>query len=721
MTPSIIQLLWRTAVLLIFLLAGNQRLQAQVEQDRLDAELQRRIAERSAIRFAKSAGAQVAANESDSLALVAFYRSLGGSVFWSNDAGWLDTAVSSWHGITLNAEGRVTHIELSDNFLLGELPTELGELAYLRVLNVSNNVISGSIPESAGQLDSLRTFSAWANILSGTIPSSLANLKQLNDLLLFGNRLSGAIPPELGQIVRLRRLWLDFNRLTGQIPSELSHLQELTELFVDVNQLDGEIPVALSMMPSVISLYVGYNRLTGPIPSELGSIRTLENFSAAGNQHTGTLPPEFSKPPLLTKIFVSGNRLTGTIPPEIASLAVLTTFEAANNQLSGPLPEYMGAIDNLRVLDLSGNAFTGDIPGSLGVANGLTDLDLSGNQLTGRLPGSFGRFNRMQHLDLSGNRLSGVIDVIYNMIRLRTLNLRANGFSGELFAGFAFMPVLESVDLGENQLGGTLDEMIRLPTTIRQLKLDHNKLAGAVPMSITQSEQLQSIHLQGNQFTALPDVTTLSRLDTLNVSGNVLTFADLIPNIPVAARGAYQYAPQDSLRTEIIRAANEVVFTVAGHIDGNVYQWFRNGEALDGAQTDTLRVNLSSDPARYNVEITNSALPELSLVSRVADSHGTHTDLEFEPPSPYNFVLHPSYPNPFATTTRIPFEIPLSGPVRLTLYNMLGQRVAILLDRSLGLGEHAVELDAHKLSPGVYLYRLEADGQSATRTISVVR
>jgi len=708
-------------VLLVVMLAGNKRLHAQVEHHPLAGELQRRIAERSTLRFAKSAEMQVSANESDSLALIAFYRSLGGSVFWSDDTGWLDTAVSSWHGITLNADGRVTHIELSDNFLLGELPPELGELAHLRVLSVSNNVISGSIPESAGHLDSLRTFSVWANILSGTIPASLANLQQLQDLLLFSNRLTGAIPPELGQITRLRRLWLDFNRLTGQIPSELSQLRELTELFVDANQLDGEIPIALSTMPNLISLYVGSNRLTGPIPGELGNIRTLENFSAAGNQHNGTLPAEFSKPPLLTKLFVSRNQLTGTIPREIASLAVLTRLEAADNRLSGPLPEYLGAIDNLRVLDLSGNAFTGDIPATLGVANGLTDLDLSRNQLTGELPGSFGLLNRMQHLDLSGNRLSGTIDVIYNMIRLRTLNLRGNGFSGELFAGFAFMPVLKSVDLGENRLSGTLDEVFRLPTTIRQLKLDNNRLTGAVPRSILQSEQLQSIYIQGNQFAALPDVTVLSRLDTLNVTGNILTFADLIPNVPIAARGVYQYAPQDSLRTEVIRTAHEVLFTVAGDTDGNQYRWMRNGEALGGAQTDTLRVNLTSDPAWYHVVITNSALPELTLISRAAESHGMPTNRGSESPSPYSFALHPNYPNPFAVATRIPFEISMSGPVRLTLYNLLGQRVATLLDRSLGSGEHAVELDGHQLSPGVYVYRLEADGQSGTRTISVVK
>lgn len=694
---------------------------AQSKRQRVEWEKAERIAQRSSMRFASDGGAKVAAHESDSLALVMFYRALGGSVFWSNDTGWLQSPVSDWHGITLDAEGRVTHIDLPGNTLLGEFPSELGELTHLRVLSVADNIISGVIPESVGRLDSLRTFSAWANILQGPLPMSLANLKELRDLLLFLNRIDGEIPSELGQLVRLKRLWLDFNRFTGMIPAELSRLEELTELFLDVNQLQGEIPVELSGLPKLISLYVGYNDLTGPIPTELGNISTLENFLAAGNQHTGQIPAELSKPPLLTKLLLSHNLLSGTIPPEIAGLAFLTTLEVASNQLSGPVPDYLGAIANLRILDLSNNAFAGDIPGSLGVANGLTHMNLAGNQLTGELPGSFNRLNRMQVLDLSGNRLTGSVDVIYAMIRLRELNLRGNSFAGSLLRGFAYMPTLSIVDLGENMLEGALDELFSVPTSIQQLRLDENQLSGVVPEGITQSGLLWKVELQGNQLEGFPDVTGLSMLDSLDVSSNRLTFADLVRNAPIAAKGQFRYAPQDSVKTILTRNAGEIVFTVHGHAPGNQYQWYRDGTAIDGADSDTLRVDAMSDRATYHVEINNSLLPDLTLISRKTDSHGTPTFVEPAAPTPHEFALHQSYPNPFANEAIIAFAVATTSDVRLTLYNVLGQQISTLVDQSLGPGEHEVILDGRKLVPGAYFYRLQAGSQSATRMLSVVR
>ena len=696
-------------------------LQAQSKRELLDKELASRIADRSAITFAPVTTAHTVANEADSTALVLFYRALGGSVFWSNDTGWLQAPLSDWHGITLDTTGRVTHINLPSNTLLGELPSQIGDLAHLQVLDLSNNVIGGVIPSSIGALDSLRTISLWGNILQGSLPVSLANLQLLEDLLLFLNRLEGEIPLELGQLSRLRRLWLDFNQLTGMIPPELSQLSSLTELFVDSNQLQGTIPVTLSTMPNLIALYVGYNQLEGRIPPELGNISTLENFSAAGNRHTGNIPPELSRPPLLTKIFLSHNLLEGSIPQELASLRVLTTLEAGSNKLSGPLPEHLGRIPQLRVLDLSDNAFEGAIPGNLGFANGLTHLDLSDNRLTGNLPGFFSILDRMRVLDLSGNQLTGPIDVIYNMTRLTSLNLRGNQFEGGLAANFGFMPILHTVDLGGNAFSGSLEYMFSFPTTIEFLSLDGNQFDGALPASITQSKQLVAVRLQDNQFSSIPDFTTLENLDTLDVSGNRLGFVDLVQNAPIALRGEYRYAPQDSVKTHLTRTSAEIILSVAGHTPGNEYQWYRNGTMIDGAQSDSLRLDINADRARYHAVITNSLLPDLTLVSRKVDSHGDPTAVEPVQENAFQFELHQSFPNPMRGSATINYGIAEPGHVRVTLYNMLGQEVATILDRPLEPGTYSISLDGTSLTPGVYLYRLTAGQKSATQYLTKSR
>jgi hypothetical protein len=82
--------------------------------------------------------------------------------------------------------------------------------------------------------------------------------------------------------------------------------------------------------------------------------------------------------------------------------------------------------------------------------------------------------------------------------------------------------------------------------------------------------------------------------------------------------------------------------------------------------------------------------------------------------------LHPNYPNPFNPQTIIGFDLPRTMHVELAVYDVLGRRVASLLNRELPPGEHSVEWrgidDAGgKVASGVYFYRLTADGTSETR------
>ena len=76
--------------------------------------------------------------------------------------------------------------------------------------------------------------------------------------------------------------------------------------------------------------------------------------------------------------------------------------------------------------------------------------------------------------------------------------------------------------------------------------------------------------------------------------------------------------------------------------------------------------------------------------------------------SPHTFVLQQNYPNPFNPSTNVEFSLPSSSQVRLTVYNMLGQEVATLVNGQMEAGTHTVRFDASRLSSGIYLYRLNA-------------
>ena len=91
------------------------------------------------------------------------------------------------------------------------------------------------------------------------------------------------------------------------------------------------------------------------------------------------------------------------------------------------------------------------------------------------------------------------------------------------------------------------------------------------------------------------------------------------------------------------------------------------------------------------------------------------------PLAPAVWQLGAAYPNPFNPTTAVPFVAPQAGEVRLSVFDVLGRRVATLLDGPVAAGEHRVVWDAGTSASGLYLVQLEAAGQRQTRPLTLVR
>ena len=81
---------------------------------------------------------------------------------------------------------------------------------------------------------------------------------------------------------------------------------------------------------------------------------------------------------------------------------------------------------------------------------------------------------------------------------------------------------------------------------------------------------------------------------------------------------------------------------------------------------------------------------------------------EFSKQIPEDYSLAQNYPNPFNPTTRIKFYLKHGSKVKLDVYNMIGQKVAELINRELPSGFHEVEFNGKDLASGVYIYRLNA-------------
>ncbi len=86
-----------------------------------------------------------------------------------------------------------------------------------------------------------------------------------------------------------------------------------------------------------------------------------------------------------------------------------------------------------------------------------------------------------------------------------------------------------------------------------------------------------------------------------------------------------------------------------------------------------------------------------------------------------NFELKKNYPNPFNPTTEIRFTLPQATEVQLAVFDMLGRRVATLVDGKRNSGVHSVTFDASGLSSGVYVYKMQAGNYSQSRKMLLVK
>ena len=412
-----------------------------------------------------SNSAPVAVHSLDRATLMALYTGTRG-LEWTNNDGWgTDTPVGSWYGVTANANSRVTALNLRENGLNGQLPADLGSLAFLTELVVdANENLSGPIPSSLSALG-LETlnyggtmlctvrdegFQAWLNAVPTREGEFLACNEERSDLVklyeamggeswiesgnwgtdaplenwygiavddstgrvtaidLNRNNLSGEVPPEIQYFPHLRVLRLDYNQLEGEIPAEIGLLTELRRIDIDGNDFTGGIPPEIGNLAKLEVLWMGGNRMSGPIPPELGDLASLEEIHLYEAGFDGTIPEQFGNLTELETLRITETKLEGGMPGSLAALGKLRELFLYDNELSDPLPSWLGQLDSLRVLFVSDNRIEGPIPAELGQIDSLVILLVDNNELSGPLPPGLGDASELYRIWVQGNAdLSG--------------------------------------------------------------------------------------------------------------------------------------------------------------------------------------------------------------------------------------------------------------------------------------------------------------------------
>ncbi|MCX7832913.1 MAG: T9SS type A sorting domain-containing protein [Ignavibacteria bacterium] len=86
-----------------------------------------------------------------------------------------------------------------------------------------------------------------------------------------------------------------------------------------------------------------------------------------------------------------------------------------------------------------------------------------------------------------------------------------------------------------------------------------------------------------------------------------------------------------------------------------------------------------------------------------------------------DYKLYQNYPNPFNPTTKITYKIKKEGNVYLSVFNLVGKEIAVLVNEFKTPGEYEVEFNAQDLPSGIYLYKLQINGYVSVKRMTLLR
>ncbi|CAO2146164.1 unnamed protein product [Urochloa humidicola] len=505
--------------------------------------------------------ASTTSNVSDHLTLMAL-KSLVTSdpsralATWGNQS----VPLCQWQGVLCGLKGsrhgRVVALDLGELNLVGTITPALGNLTYLRLLNLSSNHFHGILPPELGNLHDLEDLQLSYNSIEGQIPSSLSNCSHLINISINVNKLQGVIPKEFGSLHNLQILHLESNALTGTIPSSIGNLVNLKYLDLTSNNLTGQIPAEIGNLVSLGELDLGYNLFYGSIPASLGNLSALTVLTIPNN-NLEHLPP-LQGLSSLEILELASNKLTGNIPSWLGNLSSLVYLSLKVNNIVGQIPESLGNLELLQILSLSINNLSGSVPQTIGNLHGLTELYLSKNALDGTLPHSMFNLSSLELLLLDFNSFTGDFppDMGSKLSKLKSILASVNQFHGSLPSSICNASMLQVIEIANTFMSGTIPQCLGThqenlsdvlladshfearndadwgflagltnSSKMRRLVLGSNKLEGVLPNSIGNlSTRMELLSIGGNKITGtIPEgIGNLINLSELDMEYNML-------------------------------------------------------------------------------------------------------------------------------------------------------------------------------------------------------
>jgi len=186
------------------------------------------------------------------------------------------------------------------------------------------------------------------------------------------------------------------------------------------------------------------------------------------------------------------------------------------------------------------------------------------------------------------------------------------------------------------------------------------------------------------------------------------------------------YLPVEFLGADALAGDGKVTvsWATASELNMDRYEIVRDGEMVK-----TIAASNTSQRHDYSwvdTDVTNGMSYSYDVVA--VGLNGERNVLatvnatpSFEAGAVTAYALHQNYPNPFNPTTTLAFDLKDAGFVNLTVFNLMGQEVAKVVNGEMSAGRHTVNFNSGSLSSGIYLYRIEVNGFAAEKKMLLMK